>query len=240
MHDGGLQDGYCVTGLQRPPGYTGSMSYAKPDNEQHTTEQMGLPPCASRRRGHLRRAAAIGAALAGVALLAAACGGGSPSTTATSAAQGGGTTTNSNADEMPYTECMREHGVPNFPDPNAQGKPFTAQNLGQAGISSQTPDFQAANNACAHLMVPPSPAQLAQQTRELVRYAACMRAHGVPDFPDPSTSANGGPSLGLTQGILDSPDFQPAEQACHSVDPGVAEPTNTGKALSGGTQAGAP
>jgi hypothetical protein len=203
----------------------------KPDGEQRTTEHTGLPPRASQRRGHLRRAVAVAAALAGVALLAAACGGGSAPATATSAAQGGSTTTG-NADEMPYTQCMRAHGVPNFPDPNAQGKPFTAQSLQQAGIGGNSPQFQAASQACAHLMVPPSPAQLAQMTSEMVRYAACMRAHGVPDFPDPSTSANGGPVTSLTPSIVDSPDFQPAEQACHSVDPGLAVRSNVGKGAS--------
>ncbi len=187
-----------------------------------------MPPRAGPWRGHPRRAAAIAAALAWVALLAAACGGHTTSTTATSANQGGSTATD-NADEMPYTECMRAHGVPNFPDPNAQGKPFNAQNLAQADIQPDSPQFEAANTACAHLLVPPSPAQLAQQARELVRYAACMRAHGVPDFPDPTISSTGGASLSLTQGITDSPDFQTAEQACHSVDPGLPTFTNPSK-----------
>ncbi len=207
----------------------------KPELEQDTTEPTGLPPRASRRPGHLRLATAIAIALAGVALLAAACGGSAPAT-ATSAGPGGSTTT-SNADEIPYTNCMRAHGVPNFPDPNAQGKPFTAQNLGQAGLTGNSPQLGAASRACAHLMVAPSPAQLAQQTSELVRYAACMRAHGVPDFPDPSTSANGAPSLSLTPSIADSPDFQPAEQACHSVDPGLPALPRSGKAVPGGAQA---
>jgi hypothetical protein len=211
----------------------------QPDDEQHTTKHTGLPPRVSRRPGHLRRAAAIAAAAAGVAILAAACGGGSAPSTSTAAAQGGSTTT-SNADEMPYTQCMRAHGVPNFPDPNALGKPFTAQSLQQAGVPADSPQLQAASTACAHLLVPPSPAQLAQQTSELVRYAACMRAHGVPDFPDPSTSANGAPSLGLPPSIVDSPDFQPAEHACHSVDPGMPTITNSNKASPGGAQTGSP
>ncbi len=204
----------------------------KPDREQRTTKHTGLPPRASWRRDHLGRPAAIAAALAGVALLIAACGGGSAPATATSAGQGGSTAT-SNADEMPYTECMRAHGVPNFPDPNAQGKPFGAQNLQESDVDPNSPQFQAASNACAHLLVPPSPAQLAQQTSEFVRYAACMRAHGLPDFPDPSISANGAPSLDLTPGIVDSPDFQPAEQACHSVDPGLPNFGNLRKARAG-------
>jgi hypothetical protein len=211
----------------------------EPDGEQRSAEHTGLPPRASRRPGHLRRAVAIAAALAGVALLAAGCGGGSTPAASTPAAQGASTTTG-NAAEMPYTQCMRAHGVPTFPDPSSQGKPFDAQSLQQAGIDGNSPQFQAASQVCAHLMVPPSPAQLAQMTSELVRYAACMRAHGVPDFPDPSTSANGGSSLDLTPGIVDSPDFQPAEQACHSVDPGLATSTNRSKGLPGGSQAGTP
>jgi hypothetical protein len=207
------------------------MSYPKSTAEQHPKDHAGLPALASRRRSHLRKAPAIAAAI-GIVLLAAACGDGTASTTAASAAQGGSTTT-SNADEMPYVQCMRAHGVPDFPDPNAQGKPFTAQNLQPAGVAADSPQFEAASTTCAHLLVPPSPAQLAQQTRELVRYAACMRAHGLPDFPDPTTTANGGSSLSLTPGVVDSPDFQPAEQACHSVDPGLPIYRNTGKGLPG-------
>jgi hypothetical protein len=237
MAETGLQHGYCVTGLQRSPSYTGCMN-AQPDHEQHTTKHAGLPRRAI-RPGHPRRAAAIAAVLAGVALLAAACGGGSAPAATTSAGQAGSTTTG-NSDEMPYTDCMRAHGVPSFPDPNAQGKPFTAQNLQQADIQPDSPQFQAASTACAHLLVPPSPAQLAQQTSELVRYAACMRAHGVPDFPDPSISPTGYPSLMLPQSAADSPDFQPAEQACHSVDPGLPVPRTSGKPGPGGAQAGAP
>ena len=199
----------------------------RPNDKQRTTEHTALPPRTGLLRGTLSTAAAIAAALAGSALLAA-CGGGAISSTAASVAQGGGTAA-SNADEMPYTECMRAHGVPNFPDPNAQGKPFSMQNLQPAGINPDSPQFESASTACGHLLVPPSPAQVAQQTSEMVRYAACMRAHGVPDFPDPSITSTGGASLSLTPGVVDSPDFQPAEQACHSVDPGLPTFTNPSK-----------
>jgi hypothetical protein len=205
---------------------------ATPSDEQHTSEHTDLPPRTSRWR-HPWRAAATAAAIAGVALLAVACGGAAASTTAGSAAQGGSTAT-SNADEMPYTQCMRAHGVPDFPDPTAQGKPFSAESLQQAGVQPDSPQLQAASTVCAHLLVPPSPAQVAQQTRELVRYAACMRAHGLPDFPDPSVSSTGYASLGLTPGIVNSPDFQPAEQACHSVDPGLPIATHSSKGSPGG------
>jgi hypothetical protein len=203
-------------------------SYAKRHDEQHNGRHAGVPPRASRRPRRLRRAVAIAAALAGVALLAAACGGGSAPATATPAAQGGSNSA-STADALPYTQCMRAHGVPNFPDPspNAGGKPFTGQSLQQAGVDPSSPQAQAAGRACAHLYPAPNPAQFAQQTSEELRYATCMRAHGVLNYPDPSHSPTGAPVLPLTPGVADSPDFQPAQQACHSVDPGVpAFPAN--------------
>jgi hypothetical protein len=174
--------------------------------------------------GHLRRAAAITGALAAVSLLAAACSGGSAPATAPPGSAGGNYVAD-NADAIPYSQCMRAHGVPNFPDPGPNsppGKPFGAATLAQAGVDLNAPQVQAASTACAHLLPAPSPAQQQQVLSLMLRFAVCMRAHGVPDFPDPSTTANGGSSLGLTPGIVDSPDFQPAEQACRSIAPWLA------------------
>jgi hypothetical protein len=42
-----------------------------------------------------------------------------------------------------------------------------------------------------------------------------MRAHGVPDYPDPSTS-NGGIGYNLSGIDTHSPQFQSAQQACRS------------------------
>ena len=48
-------------------------------------------------------------------------------------------------------------------------------------------------------------------------YSRCMRAHGVPNFPDPTPQGNGGFSLSLPQGIDPrSPQFRAADQACKS------------------------
>jgi hypothetical protein len=204
------------------------MSYPKPSDEQHKTEPIGVPPRANRRRGRLRRAVTVTAALAGVALLAAACGGGSAPAAAPSAPAGGGTTV-SNTDALPYSQCMRAHGVPNFPDPdpNTPGKPFGALALSQAGVDTSTPQFQAASKACAHLLPASSPAQAQQLLSLMLRYTTCMRAHGVPTFPDPSTTATGGVTLSLTQSAVSSPDFQSAEQACRSIDPALVVPSGS-------------
>jgi hypothetical protein len=204
------------------------MSYAKPSDEQHKTGHAGMPSGANRRRGRLRRTVAIAAALAGVAFLAAACGGGSASTTAPSTSQG----SNSTGDGVAYSQCMRARGVPNFPDPDPKTpyKPFNGPYLTQAGVNPGSPRAEAAEQACQHLYpnIPITGAQRQQLLSQMLRYSACMRAHGVADFPDPTT-ANGGVQLSLTQSAVDSPQYQPAAQACQSIDPGLQVPTNSGK-----------
>jgi hypothetical protein len=206
------------------------MSYRKPDDEQHKIEHAGLLPGANRRRGQLRRAARIVAALAGVALLCAACGGGSAPTTAPPGSPGG---SNSADTGVAFSQCMRAHGVPNFPDPNPSTpwKPFSGPYLQQAGVDPGSPQFQPASRACQHLMpqVSMTAAERQQVLSQALRYAACMRAHGVPDFPDPSTSSTGGVSFNLGPNLVNTPQFGSAAQACRSVDPGMALPTNLGK-----------
>ena len=63
---------------------------------------------------------------------------------------------------------------------------------------------------------PPSPAV----TADLLKFATCMRSHGVPNFPDPSTSATAGLEF---RGVVfpvgpdfdpQSPAFKQAQAAC--------------------------
>jgi hypothetical protein len=56
-------------------------------------------------------------------------------------------------------------------------------------------------------------------------YSACMRSHGLPNFPDPNS--NGGIKLDSTRGLdRSSPQFESAEEACKSLLPngGSADP----------------
>ena len=157
-----------------------------------------------RRRSWPRWAAAV-AVLALIGLLATACGGGS------SRAGGGGGVEAA----LAYARCMRAHGVPDFPDPNGNGQ----FNVDPHSASSQE---TAADHACHHLLTTGRQANAAQQQHmlgQLVKYAQCMRAHGVPNFPDPDTSGGGiGEHAGMgfdTRGInVNSPQFQSANHAC--------------------------
>jgi hypothetical protein len=110
---------------------------------------------------------------------------------------------------------MRSHSVPSFPDPNSQGQ-FPPVQIGRHGVTKQA--VQSAQNACRHLQPGSGPGTAQQQQGRVTQaldFSRCMRAHGVPDFPDPSTS-NGGFGYNLSGVDTHSPQYQSAQQACRS------------------------
>jgi hypothetical protein len=201
-------------------------------------------------RHHPRRA--IAAAIAGLPLLIAGCGGGGGSSVArlgggaatakasqSAASTPGGAgqsfssggvakaaaglvTQGSPAAALKFAACMRSHGVPGFPDPSASGATVITPG---GSINPQSPQFEAAQTACAKLLRPggaPSPAQQAQGLASALKFSACMRSHGITGFPDP-TSSGGGIQLKLasSSGIdPSSPIFQAAQTACQKLLPG--------------------
>ena len=130
-----------------------------------------------------------------------------------------------------FASCMRTHGEPNFPDPNAQGQLSIDSS---SGIDPSSSQFQSAQRACAKYLPnggqPPSPAQQAKIQAQALKFSACMRAHGVPRFPDPQFG-NGKVSIHIGSGSgIDpqSPQFQAAQQACASELPGKAGTAQAG------------
>jgi hypothetical protein len=154
----------------------------------------------------------------GVALLTAACSGGS--TTSTGVADPGSTSSHSTsaayAKALAYSECIRSHGVPNFPDPTISNGSIDL-NLGNGvGVSQST--LQAAQNACKSLspVHPLTGAQEAKNVAEGLKWAQCIRSHGVPNFPDPNSSG----AFALPSGMNpQSGSLQAAMNACQSVRP---------------------
>jgi hypothetical protein len=112
---------------------------------------------------------------------------------------------------------MRSQGVPNYPDPDSGGQ-LPKGDAQQFGVS--TSQYQAAQQAC-QLLLPTGgslhqeeyqcmqnsdcPSALVQQMLAADRtLARCMRSHGVPNFPDPTTDSNG-PVFNITNaGISDA------------------------------------
>jgi len=113
-----------------------------------------------------------------------------------------------------FSECMRKNGITNFPDPDGHGVITISSGT---GIDPNSPKFQSARTTCMKLLPnggQPTPAQIAQQQKELLAYSVCMRAHGIKDFPDPS---NGGLQVRVQPGSdLDpnNPQFQSAQKTC--------------------------
>ncbi len=130
---------------------------------------------------------------------------------------------------LKLSECMRAHGVPNFPDPNGQGV------IQGSGIDPNSAGFQKAQQTCAKDLGfgagTRSPAQIAQAEAAALAFSKCMRSHGVPDFPDPQFGPGGGitirigahPGAGGNNGLdPNSPIFQKAQRSCGSLLPGRA------------------
>ena len=126
---------------------------------------------------------------------------------------------NTLANAVKYSACMRKHGVTNFPDPNSQG--VITIHSGE-GIDPGSPAFTSARTACDKLLPnggQPTPAQIAQRQQQMLAFSACMRAHGLKDFPDPS---NGGLQIRVSPGSdlqPNNPTFQKAQQACQKYLP---------------------
>lgn len=80
---------------------------------------------------------------------------------------------------------MRSHGVPNFPDPTSG----SGVKIGpDAGINPTSPAFRSAQQACKRYFSRfPTPGTMSASERSRAfAFAKCMRAHGQPDFPDPT------------------------------------------------------
>jgi hypothetical protein len=55
---------------------------------------------------------------------------------------------------LKFTQCMRSHGVPNFPDPNSSGGFSGSSSIG--GANPQSSSYQKAQRACQSLIPAPS------------------------------------------------------------------------------------
>jgi hypothetical protein len=168
------------------------------------------------------RATAAAAVALGLAALAGGCG-------ASNSSRNAGRVSIT-AQFLAYARCIRAHGVSDFPDPTTPpggGAAFSIQGGPGSDLNRSNPTFTAARQACRTLL--PG----GQQTQTLsaphiaaeVRWARCMRSHGLPDFPDPNS-----------QGAFDSsrfnetsPAFNTASTACASQRPTGPTPVVPGR-----------
>jgi hypothetical protein len=134
------------------------------------------------------------AALVTVALMGAGCSndsaenGSSDTKTNTAISNSGGDKKATARDKaVKFAECVRAHGVSDFPDPNAK-------NDFEYGVSVTPAVWNKAVGACKALQPPGtlSAKRTPKQQSAGLRFAECIRKNGVKDFPDP---VNGEPLI---------------------------------------------
>jgi hypothetical protein len=171
------------------------------------------------------------AILASLALIAAGCGGAGTSggvaqvnTTVTTTTESDSADGGSRSDDpSAYSACMRKHGVPKFPDPDSDGALRLKGGPG-TGLDPESAQFRAAAKACAKLAPKgPSPAERAKDQQQMLKFAACMRKHGVPSFPDPKVNPDGTAGISLDRGLDQTPQFKQAVKTCENLLPGAGE-----------------
>ncbi len=118
-----------------------------------------------------------------IGLLLAGCASGPDGTT-----DGGSASDNSSRDKtVKFAECMRGHGVTAFPDPDASGSLTIDEVLNGSSLDPDSPRWKGAMKACQHLQPPgfTGKKRSAAKQEEALKFAQCVRDHGVTDFPDP-------------------------------------------------------
>ena len=168
----------------------------------------------SRRHPRRRRAYATVGALIAVGVLVAGCGGGGSNpgvanvnTSSTSSSHSSSSSTYDQA--LAYANCVRTHGVPLWPDPDASGA-FDKSKLTprQLGVSSSKAGV--ATHACRTLLPTYSAAQQSQVLTQALTFSRCMRAHGSTNFPDPESNG----AIRIPHAMENSPGYLAALNFC--------------------------
>jgi hypothetical protein len=175
---------------------------------------------AKRRSGRIRRAGVLAAAAVGAGVLVAACSSGSAgpgvaaATSSASASASASPSATGAAEALLYAQCMRSHGVPGFPDPTVQNGSVGFNITPADGVNSSSAQYQTARQACQSLRgggTSNSGANSSANLAQALKFAQCMRSHGVPDFPDPNKDGGFSGTSTINPSSLT---FQNAQSTC--------------------------
>lgn len=175
------------------------------------------PGAAKRRLPRLGLAAVL--VTAGV--LVAACSSGSdPAPSSGASAQ----PSSANESGIAFAACMRANGVPNFPDSAISDNNGRLEVNMPSGIDTNSSQFQSAMQTCRKDLPnggSGNGSSSGSNTQAVIKFANCMRSHGVPNFPEPN--AQGQELITGSSGVNpNSPQFQSAMEACQSLLPAGA------------------
>ncbi len=160
------------------------------------TNQHGVTPAQAGRvtnnKRRIRRGTGWLALLLVVPLSAAACGSGSTSPNVANLGSTAPTATSgvmSGTSLDKFSACMRSHGVPAFPSPSNNGNTLKVQVGPGAPVDPSSPQYNHALATCNSLAPgfggPQAQPITPADELDYLKAAACVRAHGFPDFPDP-------------------------------------------------------
>jgi hypothetical protein len=131
---------------------------------------------------------------------------------------------------------MRSHGVPGFPDPTTRAFKFA---LTPSSGNARSPSFRSAVTACQHLLPdggPPSesPARAQARIAAALAFARCLRSHGFPNFPDPTSSGELNTQMVTQAGInLHQPAVLQAADGCVGATHGFLTKADIARAVNG-------
>lgn len=186
--------------------------------------------------GHLTRFIVLCLAAGAAALVVSACGGSNKPPASRSSAQASNSSS-PGASAYRYSACMRKHGVSNFQDPQVKVNGNQVQVAIHVDPSiTGSPDFKSAQSACAHILPGigngPSIQQERGRTKALLAFARCMRQHGFPKFPDPTSQGQLTLAMIGRAGIdLHQPAVKPAAYACAPLTHGLLTRADINQAL---------
>ena len=150
---------------------------------------------------------------------------GSSSTDGGSAGSGGSSNAGGSKQaqqDLAFAQCIRSDGVTDFPDPGSNGQFGTIP-----AQMEDSPRFGTGFNVCKHLLPDGGVGKAQQDSPQLLKFAQCMHAHGVPTYPEsgpvspysvigPNTAVN---SLKVAGVNPNSPVVQAAARTCERLNP---------------------
>ena len=150
---------------------------------------------------------------------------------------------------LAFAQCMRDNGVPDFPDPSMDASGnlnlFGGGGRGDLGVDRDT--LSAAFDECASLIEGIVQnfrnTDLSELEDTFLEFAECMRDEGI-DMADPDFSGGFGPGAGGRGGLFgdvdpQDPAFQAAAEECQGVFEGGFGPGGFGAGGGAGGGAGA-
>jgi hypothetical protein len=233
VRDRVLQNPNCVTALEYRLSYNVAVRVRATRKNDEPVAFTGRAAVPRRAGARVFRAGLLVVGLLGIGVLAAACGGGSSgsgvaklgATTTTTVPSAGGpkTATKASDEALRFIGCLRTHGEPNMPDPDISGNHVSINIGASSGVNPNSPQFAAAYNACKHLLPNGGAAKGSRITSadqaDYLKAAACMRSHGIPNFPDPTFADNSVEFNARTPIDANSPQYKSALETCQKLIP---------------------